>query len=162
MKQRILALSLGLLVGATTSLVVAGPVSASPLSGETRTYALKVTEAFAVDFGQSGSTHGDIAVRNGVIRSTSGKKLGTWSTVQIVVGKDSRGATEDRQVNVQFTFSGGAVMATGVVRAPQGGTLVDDQVFAIVGGTGKFAGVMGTMTVSPVKGPRFTATLAFM
>jgi hypothetical protein len=136
--------------------------SASPMSGETKSYTLKVTEAYSIDLGDSGTSHGDIAVRNGVIKSASGKKLGTFTSIQIIVGKDSDKATEDRQSSMQFNFAGGSLMTTGTIRAPQGGGLVTDHEFALVGGTGKFAGAMGTMKVSPLKAPSFKATFSFM
>ena len=162
MMKRPLTVCLDLLVGASTALVGVTPASASPFSGETRSYVLTVTEAYVVDVGQPGTTHGDIAVRNGVIRSTSGKKLGSFTSVQIVVGKDSKKATEDRDSRMQFNFASGSIMASGTITAPQGGGLVTDHEFAIVGGTGKFAGAMGTMMVEPMKAPKFGATFAFM
>lgn len=161
MKTRMFALGLALLVGMTAGLVAVSPASAADTKSTSRSYVLTVTEAYTVDFGQLGSTHGDIAVRNGVIKSTSGKKLGTFTSVQIVVGKDGV-KTEDRQSSMQFNFRGGSIMTTGTIRAPQGGGLVTDHEFAIVGGTGKFAGSMGTMKVTPKKAPSFGATFVFM
>lgn len=63
---------------------------------------------------------------------------------------------------MQFNFAGGSIMTMGTIRAPQGGGLVTDHEFAVVGGTGKFAGAMGTMKVSPLTAPKFKATFAFL
>lgn len=162
MTTRIAAAGAALATGLTLTLATIPAAFASPMSGETKSYTLKVTEAYSIDLGDSGTSHGDIAVRNGVIRSASGKKLGTFTSIQTVVGKDSSKATEDRQSSMQFNFAGGSIMANGTIQAPQGGALVTDHEFAVVGGTGKFAGAMGTMKVSPLKAPQFKATFSFL
>lgn len=162
MNARILAPVAALVTSIALTFTGMPVASASPLSGETKSYTLKVTEAYSVDLGDSGASHGDIAVRNGVIRSATGKKVGTFTSIQIIVGKDSTNATEDRQSSMQFNFAGGSIMTMGTIRAPQGGGLVTDHEFAVVGGTGKFAGAMGTMKVSPLTAPKFKATFAFL
>jgi hypothetical protein len=146
------------LIAATAALalpaawLVASPAaSANEFAGMKKVYETQVTYVKVIDIGEPGTSHGDIIVRNGVIRNTKGKKVGDFTSTQIVVDFDNRQGTEDRQAFVTLNLPGGSVMIMGTITATQGAAPVGPIVYAIVGGTGKYIGAMGTQNSTPSK-----------
>ncbi|MGI9197484.1 MAG: hypothetical protein ACR2KE_08500 [Candidatus Nanopelagicales bacterium] len=137
--------------------------SADQLAGKREVYKCQVTFAKVIDIGDSGTSHGDIAVRNGVIRNGKGKELGRFTSTQIVVDFDNTRGTEDRQAFIQLNLPGGSVMLVGTITATQGSAPSTPLIYAISGGTGKYIGARGTMTSTPLPAPAsFNVVLDFV
>jgi hypothetical protein len=99
-----------------------------------------------VDLPPTGPSLGDITVSNGDIDKTLGKDpIGFYSTNQTTVRVNIPGGREVRSVSLGLSMPGGVVYATALIRANSGTPPTKAQVFAIVGGTGKYAGVSGEL-----------------
>ena len=73
-------------------------------------------------------------------------RLDGATTVTAVVGGE-----EQRLGTTQFTLQGGTIVASGSFTAPPGMLLPRDATIRpIVGGTGKYKGIQGTLTQTPL------------
>lgn len=138
----------------TTSFVVANPVTAAS-NGE-RPKPIVVFMAFGtrdvVDVGEPGATHGDVTTGTGPVwRTLAGKVIGDYvyraETIE-GVGEESRLTT------LWVNLPGGSLAATALIDVPIGLPPTEEQLFVVLGGTGKYTAAQGTMTLKPGFEPR--------
>jgi hypothetical protein len=116
-----------------------------------RTVYIERTFVEELDFGDPGTSVGDLRATRGVVRkSLEGKVIGRYTTTQWTIGPGGGGGLEERTITMEVTIGRNEVLMVSVYAAPQGSTPVDKVVYPIVGGTGKYAGARGTMTLVPV------------
>ena len=69
--------------------------------------------------------------------------IGAFATTQVTVRTNLPGGREIRDVDLSLTVPGGAIYAKALIKANAGAAPTQAQVFAIIGGTGKYDGVSG-------------------
>ena len=113
-----------------------------------RTVFIERTFAENVDFGTTGTSVGDLRATRGLVRaSLKGKVIGSYTTTQITVSPQLPGGVEERNITMEVAIGASEIVMVSVYSAPAGATPVDKVVYPVVGGTGKFAGARGTMTL---------------
>lgn len=158
MKKLLLALIPALVAGA-----VAAPVAVAAPRPADRIVYIERTFAETIDFGDSGSSVGDLRATRGVVRkSLEGKIIGRYTTTQWTIGPGGDRGLEERTITMEVAIGRNEVVMVSVYTAPKGETPVDKVVYPIVGGTGKYAGVRGTMTLVPVDDLRKRLEFRFM
>jgi hypothetical protein len=85
-----------------------------------------------------GPTPGDGALITGAVRDQAGKRAGRLQATFVLTNIKR----EEAEVSATFLLSGGRIMASGADTK----AAVDD--FAVTGGTGRYAGARGTVTVT--------------
>lgn len=111
------------------------------------------TEWQQIDLPPSGDTVGDLTVGTAnVARTRGGSVIGNIAFTSVTIRVEVPGGSQSRMSTQWLTLPGGAIQSSTLVDAPQGTPPVKRQEFVIVGGTGKFAGVRGTMTMTPLGG----------
>lgn len=158
MKKLLLALVPALLAGA----IAAPVVEAAPRPAD-RTVYIERTFAETVDLGVSGSSVGDLRATRGLVRkSLDGKVIGRYTTTQWTIGPGGERGFEERTITMEVAIGRNEVVMVSVYTAPKGETPVDKVVYPIVGGTGKYAGARGTMTLVPIDDLRKRLEFRFM
>lgn len=158
MKKLLLALVPALLAGA----IAAPVVEAAPRPAD-RTVYIERTFAETVDLGVSGSSVGDLRATRGLVRkSLDGKVIGRYTTTQWTIGPGGERGLEERTITMEVAIGRNEVVMVSVYTAPKGETPVDKVVYPIVGGTGKYAGARGTMTLVPIDDLRKRLEFRFM
>lgn len=110
---------------------------------------LGTPERSVVDLPPSGPSIGDITVSNGDVSLKPGSPaIGFYTTNQTTVRVNIPGGREIRDVDLAISAPGGVIYATALIRANSGTPPTTAQTFAIVGGTGTYAGVAGQMVHS--------------
>lgn len=74
--------------------------------------------------------------------------IGFYTTSQTTVRVHFPGGRESRDIDLAIPAPGGVTYATAIIRANSGTPPTTAQSFAIVGGTGKYAGVAGQLVHS--------------
>lgn len=158
MKKLLLAFIPALLAGA-----VATPVAVAAPRPADRTVYIERTFVEELDFGDSGTSVGDLRATRGVVRkSLDGKVIGRYTTTQWTIGPGGGSGMEERTITMEVTIGRNEVLMVSVYAAPSGSTPMDKVVYPIVGGTGKYAGVRGTMTLVPIDDLRKRLDFRFM
>mgnify|MGYP002737341862 CR=1 FL=1 len=158
MKKLLLALVPALLAGA----IAAPVVEAAPRPAD-RTVYIERTFAETVDLGDSGSSVGDLRATRGLVRkSLDGKVIGRYTTTQWTIGPGGERRLEERTITMEVAIGRNEVVMVSVYTAPKGETPVDKVAYPIVGGTGKYAGARGTMTLVPIDDLRKRLEFRFM
>jgi hypothetical protein len=98
-----------------------------------------------VDSGNPGFSIGDLVVGSGDLsRRRGGVARGVQEWSALVTAIDPATARELRTTTVQYTWPRGSILTEKIARYPINGGLSDSVTYAIVGGTGEYAGVRGT------------------
>lgn len=162
MKKLLLALVPALLAGAVAGAATAPVAVAAPRPAD-RTVYIERTFAETVDLGDSGSSVGDLRATRGLVRkSLDGKVIGRYTTTQWTIGPGGERGLEERTITMEVAIGRNEVVMVSVYTAPKGETPVDKVVYPIVGGTGKYAGARGTMTLVPIDDLRKRLEFRFM
>ncbi len=135
MKRRLSQL---IVVGLTLAALSAAPSSATTATWTVeRYYAKETSHTFADNGTKEGGGPGDIYVSQQALRDASGKRVGTVNGYGVNL----------HAPNVYFHYT--AVVGTSTVTVEGGVSLQDKaQTFVIAGGTGRFAGMSGTVTTT--------------
>lgn len=158
MKKILIAIFSAVLVGA-----LATPAAMAAPRPVDRTVYIERTFAENVDFGSSGTSVGDLRATRGLVRaSLEGKVIGSYTTTQITISPQLPGGLEDRNITMEVAIGSSEIVLLSVYSAPAGATPVDKVVYPIVGGTGKFAGARGTMTLVTIDETRKRLVFRFM
>ena len=150
---------------AAASLALAGLLPAASATEATsprdRTITIERVSQENVDVGELGSSVGDLRATQGIARTASGKRIGTYATSQVTVATGLAGGVEQRSVIMEITLRGGEISIVGIYEAPAGAPPVRAITHVIVGGTGDFFGARGTMTMTPASATTYTVKLDF-
>ena len=142
-----------LLIAVTAVLAgsLATPVAVAAPRPADRTVYIERTFAEELDFGDPETSVGDLRATRGVVRkSLDGKVIGRYTTTQWTIGPGGGPGLEERTITMEVAIGRNEMVMVSVYTAPAGSTPVDKVVYPIVGGTGKYAGARGTMTLVPV------------
>lgn len=124
---------------------------------------LERIDAQNVDLGEPGSSVGDLRVTRGIVRATQdGKRIGTYATSQVTVASGLIGGTEQRSVIMEITIGKNEVTMTSLYVVPAGAAPIEKVVHPIVGGTGRYLGAKGSLTLVPLDAVSYRATLNFV
>jgi len=116
-----------------------------------------------LDIQGDGMDVGDITVANGqVSRKRGGKSVGTWTVVAIDASVNLPGGRIDRSATNAIKLKRGSIYMMSVVATNAGAPPSEKNVFAIIGGTGKYSGVRGEMTNTPLSSTRFKYEFYFV
>jgi len=137
-----------LAVGMAGSVMVP-PAQATP--SDTLTVFVTRKECQQIDLPPAGKTVGDVTIGvMDVSRKRGGPVVGTWAYNAITVRIDVPGGVDSRMATQWLTLPGGSIQTSALIEAPIGAPLVKEQSYVVSGGTGRFAGVRGTMSLTPV------------
>ena len=114
------------------------------------TVLVKNREASVVDLDPQGSSQGDLRVVNAPLYNASGKqKVGRFDVV--CVSTDPADEANEKyhmaQCTYTYTLAGGEITAQGVSAFPKLSKIPSTAVDAVSGGTGKYAGVRGEVSL---------------
>ena len=114
------------------------------------TVLVKNREASVVDLDPQGSSQGDMRVVNAPLYNASGKqKVGRFDVV--CVSTDPADEANEKyhmaQCTYTYTLAGGEITAQGVSAFPKLSEIPSTAVDAVSGGTGKYAGVRGEVSL---------------
>jgi len=119
------------------------------------------TQHNVLDLGGSGVTVGDVVTGSGSVALTKGgKSIGTFAYRAETVKVNMPGGNLNRINNSVYDLPDGTIMVAGLVSVQQGTEPTKPQPLIIVGGTGKYAGANGTVTLTPAK-KYYKATFTF-
>jgi len=93
---------------------------------------------------------GNLVVTQGTVSDTSGKNVGTLTTVMRVVAPSSKGDAEYRDTQSQIQLKDGQIFAQAVNEDPKSGPPKTLHVMPITGGTGAYFSARGTLVLRPV------------
>jgi hypothetical protein len=158
-------LTVALVAVAAASITVAGPaVAALPAAPSgTLTIYTHQTQRDVLDLGATGTTVGDVVTGSGTVSlKKNGKSVGSYSYRSETVRVNMPGGNESRLSTNVYTLPGGTIMATGLVSVSQGTRPTKPQPQIIIGGTGKYAGAQGTMTLTPKNANDYVRTFIFV
>lgn len=123
------------------------PAQAAP-SGSLTVFGTRI-QWQQIDLPPNGDTTGDLTIGlMNVARKRGGPVVGSFTYNATTVRVNMPGGVQNRMATSWLTMPNGAIQANSLVEAPQGTPVTKDQVFIIVGGTGKYVGARGTMTLS--------------
>ena len=142
------ALALGSLA-ISLALVGPAPANAAPQPKD-RTVQIERTFEDVIDLGENGNSHADLRITRGIVRSESGKRIGTYATSQTTVWSDLDGRLEERSLIMRVTIGANELTMVGMIIAPDAKGPSAKFVVPVVGGTGKYFGSNGTMTLIPL------------
>jgi hypothetical protein len=101
--------------------------------------------------GDDGISSGSLSFSEGDIRSKRrGDVIGRFVFRGLALDSDEPGGLEDRAITVEYTLPDGLILVSGVVSAPGGLPPTTPQDQLIVGGTGDYAGVGGSVSYEPI------------
>lgn len=116
-----------------------------------------------IDVGGTGDTHGDITVTNGGVSETrGGKAVGSYVTSQLTASIAIPGGRQDRKTDISIKVGRGVIYTTALVAANAGTPPRTTSAHAIIGGTGKYAGVSGEMILKPLSDTRYKVSFYFV
>ena len=148
-----------LVAGAT---VAAPAVSAAKVPAD-RVILLERVDAQNVDLGADGPSVGDLRVTRGIVRSArDGKRIGTYATSQITVASGLLGGKEQRSVIMEITIGKSDITMTSLYVVPVGAAPISEVVHPVVGGTGRYIGAKGSLTLIPLDDTTYRAKLTFV
>lgn len=150
-------------------LVIAAPLLLAACGSDGNSVELTFSSAFedreAETTGSTGSDVASTTAGHGALLDEAGKKIGTFNVTSIVTRKDAK--SESRLINAEYAFgadrtdsiliSGSEEFAT-----PTGLAFLNDQLhYAVIGGTGAYAGAVGECLVQRRGKNAFTVTCNF-
>jgi hypothetical protein len=135
-------------VAVVASAPVALPAQAASDYRDRTVEIVRVSEQ-VIDLGTPGNSHGDIRVTRGIVRSESGKRIGTYATSQVTVQANVSGQREERSLIMRVTMGKGEVTMVGMIVAPDGLGPSAKFTVPIAGGSGSYDNAGGTMTLIP-------------
>lgn len=147
--SRSLTVALTAAAVAAAAVLFSAPAHAAP-SGSLTVFGTR-TEWQQIDLPPSGDTAGDMTVGTAnVARTRGGPVIGSIAFNSVTIRVAIPGGSQSRMSTQWLTLPGGAIQSSSLIEAPQGTPPVKSQDFVIVGGTGRFAGAQGTMTMTPL------------
>ncbi len=114
------------------------------------TVLVKNREASVVDLDPQGSSQGDMRVVNAPLYNASGKqKVGRFDLVCVSTdpAEEANEKYHMAQCTYTYTLAGGEITAQGVSAFPKLSKIPSTAVDAVSGGTGKYAGVRGEVSL---------------
>jgi allene oxide cyclase len=114
------------------------------------TVLVKNREASVVDLDPQGSSQGDMRVVNAPLYNASGKqKVGRFDVVCVSTdpAEEANEKYHMAQCTYTYTLAGGEITAQGVSAFPKLSKIPSTAVDAVSGGTGKYAGVRGEVSL---------------
>ena len=114
------------------------------------TVLVKNREASVVDLDPQGSSQGDLRVVNAPLYNASGKqKVGRFDVVCVSTdpAEEANEKYHMAQCTYTYTLAGGEITAQGVSAFPKLSKIPSTAVDAVSGGTGKYAGVRGEVSL---------------
>ena len=114
------------------------------------TVLVKNREASVVDLDPQGSSQGDMRVVNAPLYNASGKqKVGRFDLVCVSTdpAEEANEKYHKAQCTYTYTLAGGEITAQGVSAFPKLSKIPPTVVDAVSGGTGKYAGVRGEVSL---------------
>jgi allene oxide cyclase-like protein len=114
------------------------------------TVLVKNREASVVDLDPQGSSQGDMRVVNAPLYNASGKqKVGRFDLVCVSTdpAEEANEKYHMAQCTYTYTLAGGEITAQGVAAFPKLSKIPPTVVDAVSGGTGKYAGVRGEVSL---------------
>lgn len=137
-----------------TTLVGVNPATAAP--GKDRPKPIVVFIAFGtrdiIDIGEPGASHGDVTTGTGAVwRTLAGEVIGDYVYRAETVKAEE---LETRLTTLWVNLPGGSLAAMALIEVPKEAPPTESQRFIVLGGTGKYAGAQGTMTLKPGFEPR--------
>jgi hypothetical protein len=128
-----------------------------------RTVFLERTSADNVDLGTPGTSVGDLRVTRGVVRATQdGEVIGSYATSQVTVATGLEGGNEQRSIIMEITIGRSDITMVSMYVVPVGAPPTERVVHPITGGTGRFLGARGSLTLIPIDGAGYRAVLKFV
>jgi hypothetical protein len=123
------------------------------------TFYLHQTERQAIDIGATGTSVGDVVTGSGTVStSRGGAAIGSFAYRAETLTVAIPGGTESRNSILWVTLDGGRIAATSLISVQAGARPVATQEYVVLGGTGTYARVRGTMTFTPVSADDYTVT----
>lgn len=112
------------------------------------------TNSETVDVGSTGLSVGDITINSGgLLNVNASANIGSYIARLIIVSVDIVGGTTTRDLLVSYSLPEGTVTTVNMNKFPLGTNFpVESSDRAIIGGTGRYAGVKGVATVTPISG----------
>jgi hypothetical protein len=159
-KSKLSALTIAGVIAAGATLVVAPGAHAAQSD-----FVIYMDRSYreVIDVGTAGDSHGDITVSNGSLsQKPGGKSVGTYATSQVTVIMDIPGGRQNRNVDMSFMLGKDAIYSTALIEANGGTPPRKASAFAIVGGTGKYAGAAGELMMTAISPTRYKVTLHLM
>ena len=114
------------------------------------TVLVKTREVSVVDLDPQGSSQGDMRVVNAPLYNASGKqKVGRFDVVCVSTdpAEEANEKYHMAQCTYTYTLAGGEITAQGVSAFPKLSEIPSTAVDAVSGGTGKYAGVRGEVSL---------------
>lgn len=109
----------------------------------------KFTSRQTVSYGDPKGV-GDLKITQGTVTDTSGKKVGTLTTVMRVVAPSTKKDAELRDTQSQIQLKDGQIFAQSVNEDPKDGPPKTLHIMPVTGGTGAYASARGTLVLRPV------------
>jgi hypothetical protein len=152
----------GIGILAATMMGAATSATAVTTAGTVTVY-ITQSEREVLDVGAAGVTIGDVVTGSGsASRTRGGAEIGTFAYRAETVRVNIPGGVENRLSTFWVTLPKGTLAATALVSVPQGTRPVGVQQFVIIGGTGAYAGVRGTMNFKPLSPDEYRLTYRFV
>jgi hypothetical protein len=119
-----------------------------------------------VEEGQVGADHGDVVMRElALSRSQAGPVIGVSFSQSTIVAYNPQAQVDIRRVDTQKKLPGGMLLTQGLTRLPIGTVPQPGwaDTYAVIGGTGKFAGARGTERLTLLEdGKTFKVVITLM
>ena len=145
----LVVMALSILMGVLRA-VSASPESAAKKHGNTLTVLTKTREQKVVDLGPQGPSQGDMRVVNAPLYDESAKqRIGRLDLFTVLTDPADEPNEKAHMAEGTYTYTlpGGEISAQGVTPLPKLSGLPSKSVDAVSGGTGKYAGVRGEVSL---------------
>lgn len=163
MNMRRLTVALAVVAAATLTAVVPAHAALPAAPSGTLTIYTHQTQRDVLDLGATGETVGDVVTGHGTVAwKKNGKTVGSYAYRSETVAVNIPGGSQSRLSTNVYSLPGGTIMATGLVSVQQGTRPTKPQPQIIIGGTGKYAGARGTMTLTPKNANDYERTFTFV
>lgn len=145
-------LAAAILIAAPAALLAAGCGGSSTNLDLT----VKNTKRVVVDLGASGASQGDLLTVDGDLLGANDEVIGAFRLNAAVAESTARSEVRGTNAYITWKDSPDSLVFAGAPEYPRGGGLPTEPVrFAVVGGTGQYAGAGGEATVTFTKPDRF-------
>ncbi|MBU6312244.1 MAG: hypothetical protein KGN38_06900 [Actinomycetales bacterium] len=126
--------------------VAAAPAAPAALAKKSFTVCLKFTTRLEVPYGHAQGM-GNFVVLQGVLTDTSGKRVGTLTSVNRVLAPSPKKDAELRDTQLSVVLSDGTIFSQAVNEDPKGKTPERAHIMPVTGGTGGYASARGTLNL---------------